>query len=154
MKKYMYVGIVLIIAIIIGVIIFTNKPKDVTIDINQLAEDIMQNTKFEDEMNEADVDTAKILYGIENAVSQKVYISSGATADEVSIFEFANIEDAKSAVEKVNTRISEQKESFENYIPKEVSKLENALVIQRGKYIITCVANDENVQKLIDKYTK
>lgn len=154
MKKYMYVVIALVIVVVIGVVAFMAKPKDVTIDISKLAEDIMQNAKFEDEMNEIDTDTAKVLYGIENMVAQKVYVSSGATAEEVAIFEFNNKEDAEDAVEKVNTRISDQKESFENYVPKEIKKLDNAIVIQKGKYIITCISDDENVQSLIDKYTK
>lgn len=153
MKKYRYIMVIAVI-IIIGIILFTNSKKDVKIEINKLAKEIIKNVNFEDEMNETDNGTIEKLYNINNAVSQKVYISSGATAEEIAIFEFENKNEVNDAFEKANNRIEEQKESFKNYAPKEMKKLEEALIIKKGRFLIVCVTEDNNVENIIEKYLK
>lgn len=154
MKKEIWI-IILIIVIIGAVIVFTNKSKDITIDISKLAEDIMENIKFEDELNKVDNETANKLYDINNAVSQVVYMSSGATAEEIAIFEFKDEENCKIALEKANNRIEEQKQSFKDYMPKEMKKIEDAIVVSKNKYLIVCIAdNQDDIEKILNKYIK
>lgn len=154
MKKEIWI-IILIIVIIGAVIVFTNKSKDITIDISKLAEDIMENIKFEDELNKVDNETANKLYDINNAVSQVVYMSSGATAEEMAIFEFKDEENCKIALEKANNRIEEQKQSFKDYMPKEMKKIEDAIVVSKNKYLIVCIAdNKDDIEKILNKYIK
>ena len=153
MRKKAYIIIIAVILIIaIAIFILKNTNKEITIDIDKLSEDIIKNVDFEDEMNITDAETVKRLYNIDNAISEKVYLSSGATAEEVAIFEFASRENAKEAVEKVNERIENQKSSYSGYAPKEVKRLEDAILIQKDKYIVFCVTEDENAQKLISEY--
>lgn len=154
MKKYGLIIAILVIVIIIGIAVFTKNTKDVKIDIEKLSEDIMQNIKFKDEMNEANIETVKGLYDIDNAIQQKVYISSGATAEEVAIFEFSNSNEANTALEKAKQRIEKQTENFRNYVPEEVEKLENAIIIKKDKYLIICVTEDEETESLIERYMK
>lgn len=154
MKKYIGIVIILILVIVVGVIVLNNNTKNVKIDINKLSEDVIQNVVFEDEMNEASSKTVSKIYGIDNAVSQKVYMSSGATAEEIAIFEFQNKNEVNEALNKVNNRIEEQKESFQNYVPKEIKKLNNPIIETRGNYLIVCITDDENAQEVINKYTK
>ena len=153
MRKKAYIIIIAVILIIaIAIFILKNTNKEITIDIDKLSENIIKNVDFEDEMNITDAETVKKLYNIDNAISEKVYLSSGATAEEVAIFEFASRENAKEAVEKVNERIENQKSSYSGYAPKEVKRLEDAVLIQKDKYIVFCVTEDKNAQKLISKY--
>ena len=153
MRKKAYIIIIAVILIIaIAIFILKNTNKEITIDIDKLSEDIIKNVDFEDEMNITDAETVKRLYNIDNAISEKVYLSSGATAEEVAIFEFASRENAKEAVEKVNERIENQKSSYSGYAPKEVKRLEDAILIQKDKYIVFCVTEDKNAQKLISEY--
>ena len=153
MRKKAYIIIIAVILITaIAIFILKNTNKEITIDIDKLSEDIIKNVDFEDEMNITDAETVKRLYNIDNAISEKVYLSSGATAEEVAIFEFASRENAKEAVEKVNERIENQKSSYSGYAPKEVKRLEDAILIQKDKYIVFCVTEDKNAQKLISEY--
>lgn len=152
MRKKAYIIIAVILIIAIAIFIFKNTNKEIIIDIDKLSEDIIKNVDFEDEMNITDAETVKRLYNIDNAISEKVYLSSGATAEEVAIFEFASRENAKEAVEKVNERIENQKSSYSGYAPKEVKRLEDAILIQKDKYIVFCVTEDKNAQKLISEY--
>lgn len=153
MKKV--ICIIIFIVIIILLLCFTNRSKDITIDINMLTEDIIQNVNFEDELNKIDNETIAKLYNINNAVSQEVYMSSGATAEEIAIFEFKDRKECKEALEKVNKRIENQKESFKEYMPKEMKKLENAIIINKNKYIITCITNEnEKMENILNKYIR
>ena len=153
MKKNIYL-IVIIGIVLLGFVLYKGNAKDVKIDINKLAEGMTQNIKFKDELNETDVDTIKMLYNIDNAISQKVYISSGATAEEIAIFEFENKNDLNNALGNANKRIEEQKESFKNYVPEELKKLDNAIITKKGNYLIICITDDENAQTIIENYTK
>ena len=152
MRKKAYIIIVVILIIAIAIFILKNMNKEITIDIDKLSENIIKNVDFEDEMNITDAETVRRLYNIDNAISEKVYLSSGATAEEVAIFEFENKENAKESVEKVNERIENQKSSYSGYVPKEVKRLEDAILIQKDKYIVFCVTEDKNAQKLISEY--
>lgn len=146
--------IIIFILVIIGFIfIFTINRKDITIDINKLANDILQDSEFEDELNKIDDDIVVKLYDIDNAVSQEVYMSSGATSEELAIFEFRNEDDCKKAVEKVNERIENQKQNFKDYMPKEMIKLDNVIIKKVNKYLIVCVTdNREDVEKILNRY--
>lgn len=154
MKKEIWIIIVIIVAIS-GILLFTNKEKDITIDINEISEDIMGNIKFEDELNKMDNDTVSKLYDINNTTSQLVYMSSGATAEEIAIFEFKDKEECKKALEKANKRIEEQKQNFQDYMPKEMKKLENAIIKNKNKYLIVCVTNSQDeIGNILNKYLK
>lgn len=152
MKKGIWM-IILIIVIISGILLFTNK--DITIDINKISKDIMENIKFEDELNKVDNDTASKLYGINNSTYQLVYMSSGATAEEIAIFEFKDKKECKIVLEKANKRIEEQKQNFKDYMPKEMKKLENAIIKNKNKYLFVCVSNNqEKIDEILNKYIK
>ncbi len=122
------------------------------IDINQLSSELLQNVTFEDELTQIDAATTAKLYHIENAVNQFVYISSGATAEEIAVFEFSSKDDAAKAVQAAQERLAGQKESYESYMPKEVQKLDNAVLKQTGRYLILCVADGTEAENIINKY--
>ena len=147
--------IILIIVIIVEIAVFTTNNKNITIDINELSKDIIENIKFEDELNKVNNETASKLYEINNFTYQAVYMSSGATAEEIAIFEFENKEECKIALEKANKRINEQKQNFKEYMPKEMKKLENAIIKNKDKYLIVCITNNgEDIEKILNKYIK
>jgi len=153
MKK---IWIVILIIVVIGVIVvFTNDNKGITIDINELSKDIIENIEFEDELNKVDNETASKLYDINNFTSQSVYMSSGATSEEIAIFEFEDKEACKVALEKANKRIEEQKQNFKDYMPKEMKKLENAMIKNKNQYLIVCITNHpEEVGRILSKYLR
>lgn len=114
------------------------KQADAGVIGKKLAEDLA----FEDELTLADEDMAGMLYGIDAAVQSSVYISSGATAEEIAVFEFETEEDCKEAVSLAEQRIEDQKEAFASYVPKEVKRLDGAVVKQYGRFLAVCVCDD------------
>lgn len=126
--------------------------KERTIDCDALARDLYTQIAFEDELSEIEPDMAKKLYGIQDAVHMSVYISSGATAEEIAVFELPDHPAAKHAQELVEKRIASQKASFERYIPREVERLNHAVVRSEGNYVVLCVSSDDRVTEVLQKY--
>lgn len=145
MKKYLYT----IIFMLTSLTLSACGAKDTKINIEELSSDLISNVKFEDEMTQISEQTVESLYNINYAVLQQVYISSGATAEEIAIFELKDENDADKALEAVKQRIEVQKQDFKTYIPKEVLKLDHAIVKKLGRYVIVCVSGDEDEADII-----
>lgn len=150
MKKFLSTIIILVFAISLTAC----GGKNTQIDIDALADDLIEKVSFADELTKVDQNTVEKIYNINYAVAQNVYISSGATAEEIAIFEFKNEEDADKALEAANQRIDEQMQSFKDYIPKEVKKLEDAIVKKHNKYLIICISDGTEAEDVIDEYVK
>ena len=108
-------------------------------DAGEIGKKLAEALTFEDELTLADEDMAEMLYGIDTAVQSSVYISSGATAEEIAVFEFETEEDCKEAVALAEQRLEDQKEAFASYVPKEVKRLDGAVVKQYGRFLAVCV---------------
>jgi hypothetical protein len=101
--------------------------------------------------------TAQKLYGFGDGVvrNMKVYESTGATAEEVAVFEAKDEASAQTVKKAAQDRIENQKEGFQDYQPKEMTKLKNPILVQSGKYVVLCVSNDNTAaQKAIDGIMK
>lgn len=128
------------------------KEEDFTVDIRSLGQELLEKAAFEDELNPVDDNVIKMLYNIDAYRDAGVYISSGATAEEIAVFEFQNKAAAEKGLENALERISNQKETFKSYIPKEVKKLEDTVIRQYGQYVVVCVSNSSEAEKVVEKY--
>ncbi len=124
------------------------------IDISSLGSELLEQVEFEDELNLVDDAMVKKLYHIEEFIKAQVYIGSGATAEEIAIFEFDSGEAAAEGLNAAEDRLEEQKENFASYVPKELQKLDNAVVKQAGNYLVVCVSNGDEAEKIIKSYIK
>ncbi len=111
-------------------------------DVGQIGKKLAEDLPFEDELSLAEEDMAGLLYGIDTAVSSSVYIGSGATAEEIAVFEFETEQECKEAVSLAEQRIEDQKTAFASYMPEEVKRLEGAVVKQYGRFLAVCVCDD------------
>lgn len=87
----------------------------------------------------------QMIYGIsqEDIEEYEAYVSTGATAEEIAVIKAKDEATAESMEEKLTERVEAQKNSFANYIPKEVEKLEEAVVYQEGVYVVLSISNDD-----------
>lgn len=129
----------------------TQDKGDLSVDLDAAAEELLGSGVFEETLTQADEEIAKKLYGIENAVSFRLYAGSGATASELALLEFGSEEDAKAALALAQERVASQKESFASYLPGEVKKLEDAVVEQHGRYVVVCISAGDSGQ-ILSKY--
>ena len=161
MKKIIYVlGIVILV--ILATIFYMNtssinEEREVIIDINKLAEDIKNQKVFDDTLEIIEKDIAITNYNFNNEIIQDLvsYVSTGATAEEILVIEAKDKNSIKAIEEKITERIKERKEAFASYLPNEVYKLENPVLIIKDKYIILCIWNNsQNMSEYIEKYLK
>lgn len=144
--------ILLSVAMIATMIGCSAKEEIIDMDIDSLCNELLDKAEFEDELSAIDDAMIKKLYNIDDYVKAVVYISSGATAEEIAIFEFDSEVAAADGLEKAQVRVEDQKADFESYIPKEIPKLENAVIKQSGKYVIVCVSSGNQAEKIITQY--
>lgn len=121
-------------------------------DAQALANELMDKVGFVDELNLISHEMVSKLYGIANAQEAYVYMGSGATAEEVAVFKFADEQSAKDGLAKAQQRIASQKDSFANYIPEEVARLDNAVIKQSGEYLAVCVSEGSTAAEIISRY--
>lgn len=157
MRKLIVIIPIVIIAFVILEIIYLNTDKDINIDIQKLGEELVNSKIFEDSLSQVDKDSIIKKYNFD---SQKIkdinsYVGTGATAEEILIIELIKKDDKNVITENIKTKIQERKQDFENYLPKEVFKLENYNLESKGNYIILCISNDfDKAKEIIDKYIK
>ena len=155
MKKILLIIPIIIILIILLEIINLNTDKDINIDIQKLGEELANSQIFEDSLSIIDKDIAIKKYSLDNKKINDMiaYEGSGATAEEIVIIKLNNKNDKTEIKEIIKTKIQERKLDFENYLPKEVFKLDNYILDSKGNYIILCISNDFNrAKEIIAKY--
>lgn len=112
----------------------------VELDLPALGEALLNSGLFAEALNPVDGEMAGMLYGIDTAQEALLYVGSGASADELALFAFASAEAAQAAAPLAEERIADQRESFSTYIPGEVEKLDRAVVLPCGRYLVVCVS--------------
>lgn len=145
-KKIGIICIIIILIIVIGLSIMVIKEKDKNIEINieDLASKIAETNAFEDKLEKVDSEMIMENYNFSSDEIEKLvsYQGSGASSEEIVILQVKDKSKLDSVKEKINTRLQERKEAFESYLPKEVGKIENNILIVKGNYVILCISND------------
>ena len=118
-------------------------------DLEALAETLLSDAAFTDDLARIDDDTVTMLYSIENAVEQYVYIGSGATPEEIALFAFADEAAAEAGFALAQMRIADQKNAFSDYNAWEMPKLDEAVVKQYGTYVVLCVSGDGRAEAIL-----
>ena len=131
--------------------------KAVSIDVSKLADELKNTVQFSDSMEEISEAAFANKYNIDasDIAVKKVYVGSGATAEEIAVFEAKDEEAAGRIMTAVNSHIEEQIHEYTNYSPDELKKLSDPVKIQTGKYVILCISDhNDTAEACINKYTK
>ncbi len=127
------------------------------INVTEMANELKSGLTFEDSLSELDAGMALTYYGIdaEDIKESVVIISTGATAEEIAVFEAVDKDAAADVKAACEERKEKQTTSYSDYKPSEVSRLDKAIIKEDGNYIVYCVADDtDKANELIDKYFK
>lgn len=129
--------------------------KTADFSLEECSRTLLDSGAFSDLLSPIPNETAAMLYGFDAAkVSEmQVFCSTGATAEEIALFKAVDEAAAKEIKAAVEARIEAQKESYENYVPAEVPKLEKAIVLTGGLYVVYVTANEpDSAEKILDNY--
>ena len=112
---------------------------------------------FKDELVEVNENALENLYGLTSAevADYKAYTSGTmSTAEEVAVFvaQDGKVDTVKQAVE---TRVQDQKSAYQDYRPEEMTKLNSAIVREKGNVVVLVVADEtEKANTLVDEILK
>ncbi|MBC8535954.1 DUF4358 domain-containing protein [Feifania hominis] len=121
------------------------------VDLAALGEELFTSGVFSDELDAPGGSVAGALYDLPDQTETTLYISSGATAEELALFRAASDADAKLIESAANRRLTQQKTAFEGYLPDECEKLDRAVIRRSGRYVVLCVAHDaDTAQQIIE----
>ena len=148
----------MILTLIAGSLAGCGKGKDdvaVSPDVRTLADRLTAGLEFEDSVSEVSVDTALRYYGIsDDQVQDSVsYISTGATSEELAVFEAVTDGDAQNILAAMKNRRDSQIQVYLDYKPDEVDRLDNAVLYVHGKFVVYVVSDDsDKAQSIISGY--
>ena len=123
---------------------------EVTAAAADVADSLRSEIEFKDSLNELSSDMIEKLYGIsaDKYTSGKVYIGSGgATAEEIACFDAVDETAAAEIKQACEDRIAHQITQFENYVPEELDKLNDPVLITKGNSVYLCLSNDNDKAK-------
>jgi hypothetical protein len=118
-----------------------------TLDVKACAAALAEQGTYDDVLSETSRDIFEMLYyGVDMNTIEDVtlYMSTGATAEEVMVAKCISEKEAVTLQGLAQERLEYLKSSFENYVPKEVPKIEEALLQQTGCYVILCISSDSS----------
>ncbi len=134
-------------------------------DVKQLAASIVNGCRFDDayieEVSPAEF-TLNSIYGVDPALIAEqdgakqaaLYVASGSP-EAVICLKAVDVDAANTAMDHIQNRILQDAESYKSYCPGEVPKLESAVKIVRGVYVIVAVtAENSAAQTLIEGLLK
>ncbi len=126
------------------------QPEDASNTAERTAEEwitfISEKVPFDDTMTSVGPEQAKAVYGIfeEDGYNGDcaLYISTMATPEEVAVFKADSNLSLDDIRKKMEDRLSTQIESYSDYAPTEVPKLESAVIKIVGDTVILAVTAD------------
>ncbi len=117
----------------------------------QAAEKLVGALEFGEELEQTDNEITLEKYGIDASLVADAarFAGSGATADEVAVFECVDEEAVKAVSAAIDERVAYLKDGYASYGPGEVPKIENAVVIYDGLMVCFCISNNsENAESI------
>ncbi len=117
---------------------------------------LAENVPFDDTMTSVPENAASV-YGIldEDGYTGDcaLYISTMATPEEIAVFRADAALSTDAIVALANARLARQKESYADYAPAELPKLETAVVRTCGDFVIVCVcADNAKAESILNAY--
>ncbi len=147
MKK----AVVILLTVIMTVSLFGCENTKI-FDVNTLADTLNSNLEFGEALEKSESEIAYSIYGIDSSLctDAALYLGSGATADEIAVFNCIDNNSVKKVVEAANNRLDYLREGYSSYGPSEVPKIESAKIITEGLTVIVCICkNPDSVAEFI-----
>lgn len=118
----------------------------------EVADALKSGVEFKDSLNEPDKNIIEKLYGLSEDMYKegKLYIGSGgATAEEIACFTANDADGAAKIKAAYEKRVEDLKKTFENYVPEEMDKLNDPVIVTKGNSVYMCLSNDNAKAKEI-----
>lgn len=111
---------------------------------------VNDSTSFSELIALTDDNIARRYYGIDLEAIEEYEVlvcSSGALSDEIAVFKMKEKDSVEDMLDVVRDRKQELYDSFVDYVPDEINKIENAVIGSNGNYVYFIVCADRNSAK-------
>lgn len=111
----------------------------------EIADEIHSTQTFKDTLNAIDGDMLKDYYRIDKAdlKDSKVYVSSSfSTAEEIAVFEATSSAAVDNIKKAIDTRLEDLTLAFESYVPGEMIKIKDPVLVVKGNTVVLVLADD------------
>lgn len=155
MKKL--IAIALAFALLLTLAACGGGSSEKTLDIAAFTQSVLDTVEYDDELIELSENALPHYYTLPDGVEEyKIYVSAtSGTANELAVFKCKDSSAVTAVKEAVDARIETQRTNYENYVPAEIGRIDNALVKTSGNYVLFSVsADNETVEKLFDEAMK
>lgn len=112
------------------------------VQLDELAFQIRDSVESSEELYLLDEGIARQLYGVGEDAQCVAWAGAGATAEELAVFELPDEAAAGTLVSSLRSRNDERIDDYADYLPDEVPKLQNTLLLSNGRYVLLCTAPD------------
>ena len=115
------------------------------------AQSLLDSGAFSDALEEVGTSVAATLYGVDEAdiADGAVYMSLSAGAEEIAVLVLSDADAAAAAMEGLEAHVADQRAALESYQPDEVSKLDGAILQQKGNSVLLAVCADPAAAKAV-----
>lgn len=129
--------------------------QNTTWDLTIITDQLLTEITYTDSLSEMSPDLMSYLFpDIDPAdvAEQYIYISTGSTAEELAVFRAVDETAAQRIEEGLAARIEMQTESFTDYVPAEVKRLEDAVLERQGDCVILSISGEpDKAEKILGK---
>jgi len=124
-------------------------------NVDELSGRLLKEISYQDELSQMDLDVAGMVFSLDGIQIEKaaIYETSGWTAEEIVVMECASSADADAAKAMLQTRVEEQKSNYVDYVPEEMDKLNAAVIVESGNFVVLSVSNEpDKAKEIIGEY--
>ena len=122
--------------------------EETAIDLAAAAQSALEDAGFSEELARLDESTILRRYptlDLEKVESYEVYVSgSMGTAEELGLFQAKTSDGLKDIRAAVERRIEALKLNFEDYRPDEMPKIEDAVIVEKGNYLLFAIVPESS----------
>ena len=145
--KYLRKGllvVLMVIAVCCGC--SRNVPEEKDVPISDITAKLLSDLTWVDgplyQLNETAVSKGYAFDGITLDGCEVYTAATGSTAEEIAVVKRSDKKDISDVEEAMKTRIDKKKKQFENYVPEEMYKLENAVISTHGNYAALMICDE------------
>jgi len=128
------------------------KSDSYSIEEEDFMKELMETVSFDCQLYQVKEEGIANFFSLEEGTEALLYMSSGAYGDHAGIFTAADEKQAEQVLGMVQSYAEDLRHSFEDYMPEEAAKIDQALILQKGRYVVLCITNDKGAREFIDSY--
>jgi hypothetical protein len=115
------------------------------LDTDAFARTVLEKAAFDTKLEKMDSSVAQSMISTAaDDTKTELYMGEGTSADELLIVTVKDESQMELEIENVQKHLTDMQQSFQDYLPKEAKKINDAVILQSGRYIVACVSEDKD----------